>query len=86
MAVQTLATLAADPIASLVDTAYLGRYGAPCRCANCFIVTSSGLTSTEPHCRLECLKALLDAFVADTCMQVAVCETTHKLCVSHALA
>lgn len=27
--VQTLATLAADPVASLVDTAYLGRYGMP---------------------------------------------------------
>ena len=26
---QTLATLAADPVASLVDTAYLGRYGMP---------------------------------------------------------
>ena len=34
--VQTLATLAADPIASLVDTAYLGRYGAPCRHADGF--------------------------------------------------
>jgi hypothetical protein len=30
IALPTLATLAADPIASLVDTAYIGHLGKPC--------------------------------------------------------
>jgi hypothetical protein len=30
IALPTLATLAADPIASLVDTAYIGHLGEPC--------------------------------------------------------
>lgn len=43
IALPTLATLAADPIASLVDTAYIGHLGMP----------KSFLTCLVPTCRLH---------------------------------
>ena len=76
---QTLATLAADPIASLVDTAYLGRYGAPCRHANDMITTFIDRPNTELRCRRKCINALQDACVADTCLQLAYVADTCML-------
>ena len=48
---QTLATLAADPVASLVDTAYLGRYGAPATCSTSCITGSFLVTCSRCLCQ-----------------------------------
>lgn len=52
---QMLATLAADPVASLVDTAFVGRLGAAQLAGACVCVLMSSVPSPAAHshpCRL----------------------------------